>query len=97
MWYFIANKVSGFGTNTSCIKGIKSTYKAKEGFKGRMRRMTEYQEAEREAEKEVNRTGAAPESESGAAEEQSTRRTRQDVLKLPWALLPKVSVARRRQ
>ena len=54
-----------------------------------MRRMTEYQEAEREAEKEVNRTGAAPESESGAAEEQSTRRTRQAVLKRPWAFASK--------
>ena len=32
-WYFMANKVPGFGINTSCIKGIKSTYKAKVGSK----------------------------------------------------------------
>ena len=47
-------------------------YKAKEGFKGcRMRGMTEYQEAEREA----CRTEEAPEleSEAGAAEERSTK------------------------
>ena len=67
-WYFIANKVPGFGTNTSCIKGIKSTYKAKEGSKVCR---PEYQEAEREA----SRTEEAPESESeaGAAEERSTK------------------------
>jgi len=42
-WYFMANKVSGFGINISCIKGIKSMYKAKVGSKGcRIRGMTEY-------------------------------------------------------
>jgi len=34
MWYFMANKVPGFGINTSYIKGIKSMYKAKVGSKG---------------------------------------------------------------
>ena len=45
------------------------------------------QEAEKEARKEVSRTGTAPGSESGAgaAEEQSTRRTRQAVPKWPGA------------
>ena len=74
----------GFATNTSCIKGIKSTYKAKEGSKGcRMRGMTKYQEAEREA----SRTKKALESESGAgpAEERSTKRTRQAVFKYTQA------------
>ena len=33
MWYFIANKVPEFRINTSCIKGIKSIYKAKKGSK----------------------------------------------------------------
>jgi len=33
-WYFMANKVPGFGINTSYIKGIKSMYKAKVGSKG---------------------------------------------------------------
>ena len=28
-WYFMASKVPGFGVNTSCVKGIKSVYKAK--------------------------------------------------------------------
>jgi len=67
----MANKVFGFGINTSCIKGIKSTYKAKVGSKGyQMRGMTEYQEAEREAEKEArretSRARATLESESRA-------------------------------
>jgi len=76
LWYFITNKVPKFEINTSCIKGIKSTYKAKVRTKGcRMRGMTEYQEvekkAEREARREVSRTGAALmlESGAGAAEE----------------------------
>jgi len=45
--------------------------------------MSEYIEAEREAKKKASRTEAAPGSESraGAAEEQSTRRTRQVVSK----------------
>ena len=87
-WYFIANKVSGFGSNTSCIKRIKSTYKAKEGSKGcQMRGITEYQEAEWEAEKEArkefSRTKGASRSESGAgaAVERSTKKTRQVVSK----------------
>jgi len=51
-WYFMANKVREFEINTSCIKGIKSTYKVKVGSKGcRMRGMIEYQEAEKEAKK----------------------------------------------
>ena len=50
------NKVLRFGINTSGIKGIKSTYKAKKGSNGcRMRRMTKYQEAEKEAEKEARK------------------------------------------
>ena len=70
-WYFMANKVPGFGINTSCIKGIKSTYKAKVGSKGcQMRAMTEYQEAEKEAKREARRkasiAGAASGSRSGA-------------------------------
>ena len=79
-WYFIANKVPRFRTNTSCIKGIKSTFKAKKGSKGCwMRGITEYQEAERE----TSRTEEAPESDSraGAAEERSTKRIRQAVSK----------------
>ena len=54
-----------------------------------MRGITEYHEAEWEAEKEarkeVSRTGGAPGSEStlGAAEEQSTRRIQQVVPKRP--------------
>jgi len=48
--------VPKFGINTSCIKGIKSTYKAKVECKGcRMRGMNEYQEAERKAEREARR------------------------------------------
>ena len=71
----MANKVPGFETNTSCIKGIKSAYKAKKRSKGcRMRGMIEYQEAEKEAKKEArreaSRAGAASgsKSEAGAAE-----------------------------
>jgi len=74
----MANKVLGFGINTLCIKGIKSTYKTKVRSKGcRMREMTEYQEAEKEAKKEArresNRTGAAlgSESRAGATEGQA--------------------------
>ena len=88
----MANKVPGFGRNTSCIKGIKSTYKAKVRSKGcRMREMTEYheakKEAEREARREVSRTGAALVSESGvrATEEYPVRRTRHVVPKRPRA------------
>ena len=84
MWYFMANKVPGFGINTSCIKDIKSAYKAKEGSKGCwMRGMTEYQEVEKdakkEARKETSKVGAALVLEfgEGAAEEQRARRTRQ--------------------
>ena len=40
-WYFMTNKVPGFRINTSCIKGIKFTYKAKVRTKGyRMRGIT---------------------------------------------------------
>ena len=82
------NKVPGFGINTSCIKGIKSAYKAKEGSKGcQMRGMTEYQEAEKEAEREASKTGAASvlESGAGATEEHPVRRIRQAVPKHPRA------------
>ena len=85
----------GLGINTSYIKGIKSAYKAKEGSKGcRMRGMTEYQEAEKEA----SRTGAAlwSESRAGVAEEQPTRRTDKLCLSVPELLLPKISLAKRR-
>jgi len=55
-WYFMANKMPEFGINISCIKSIKSTYKAKVGSKGyRMRGMVEYQKAEKEAERESRR------------------------------------------
>jgi len=52
----MANKVPGFEINTSCIKGIKSTYKAKEGSKGcQIREMTEYQEPRRRMKKRLGR------------------------------------------
>ena len=52
----MANKVPGFGINTSCIKGIRSAYKAKEGSKGyQMRGMIEYQEAEKDTKKEARK------------------------------------------
>ena len=61
----MANKVPGFGINTSCIKGIKSTYKTKVGSKGcQIRGITEYQEAEKEARREASRAEAASGSES---------------------------------
>ena len=45
----MANKVPDFGINTSSIKDIKSTYKAKEESKSyRMRGMTKHQEAKME-------------------------------------------------
>ena len=82
----------GFEINTSYIKGIKSTYKAKVGSKDcRMRGMTEYQETEREAEREArretSRNGAALalEYEAGAAEEHPIRRTQHVVPKRPRA------------
>jgi len=67
----MANKVPGFGIHISCIKGIKSMYKAKVGSKCyRMRGITEYQEAKKEAKKEARReatrAGEASGSESGA-------------------------------
>ena len=67
----MANKVPGFGIKTSCIKVIKSTYKAKVGSNSyQMRGMTEYQKAEkkaeREARREASRTGAASVSVFGA-------------------------------
>jgi len=55
-WYFMANQVPSFGINTSCIKGIKSMYKAKVGSKGYwMQGMAEYQKAEKEAGRESGR------------------------------------------
>ena len=52
----MANKVLGFGISTSCIKGIKSAYKAKVGSKGYwMRGIIEYQETEKKAKKETRR------------------------------------------
>ena len=86
----MANKVPGFGINTSYIKGIKSTYKVR-SKDCRMRGMTEYQKAEREAEKEARRetsmNGAALalESEAGAAKEHPIRRTQHAVPKRPRA------------
>ena len=78
----MANKVLGFGINTSCIKDIKSTYKAKVGSKGyRMRGMTEYQEAEKESEREARREASkiratlVSESGVGATEEHPVWRT----------------------
>ena len=68
---FHGNTVPGFEINTSCIKGIKFAYKAKEGSKScQMRGMTKYREADKKADKEV-------------AEEQPTRRTRRSVPKHP--------------
>jgi len=59
IWYFMANNMPGFRINTSCIKGIKSTYKAKVGSKGyRMQGITEYHEAEKKAEREARREAA---------------------------------------
>ena len=88
--YFMVNKVPGFEINTSCIKGIKSTYKAKVGSKGcRMQGLTEYQEterkAEREARRETSRTRAtlALDSGAGAAEEHPIQRTQHAVPKRP--------------
>ena len=75
--------------NTSCIKSIKVSYKVKSDSKSRMRGISEYIEAEREAEKvarkETGKTEAASglESEAGAAEEQPTRRTQHAVPKRP--------------
>ena len=64
-----------------------------------MRGTIEDQEAEREAEKEVSRIGATPGSESGtgAAEEQSSEGLGKLCLSALGPLLPKVSLARRRQ
>ena len=45
----MANQVPRFAINTSCIRGIKSTYNTKLGSKGcRMRGMDEFQAAEKE-------------------------------------------------
>jgi len=45
----MANQVPRFGISTSCIRGIKSTYKTKLGSKGcRMRGMDEFQATEKE-------------------------------------------------
>ena len=64
----MANQVPGFGINTLCIRGIKSTYKTKLGSKGcRMRGMNEFQEAEKEggeSRREVRRTRIAVRSQS---------------------------------
>jgi len=62
--------VLGFGINTSCIRSINVSYKTKLGSKRHIRGMSEYQEAEREIEREARRetcrTGAALVLESGA-------------------------------
>ena len=42
-----------FGINTSCIKGIKASYKAKLESNKRVRGLTEYQEAKRETKGEA--------------------------------------------
>ena len=47
-WYFLASRMPIFGINTSCIKSIKASYKAKLDSNKRVRGMTEYQAAERE-------------------------------------------------
>ena len=50
MWYIIANTVSSFGINTSCIKAIKSMYNARRGPNAsRIQEMNEYLEAKKEA------------------------------------------------
>jgi len=93
-WYFLTSRVPGFRINTSCIKSIKASYKAKLDSKKRVRRMTEYQEAERETtgkvemepRREVSRTGATttePKPRVIASKEQSTRRSQQVMAKRP--------------
>jgi len=84
----MANKVPGFRIKTSCIKVIKSTYKAKVGSNScRMRGMTQYQEAERKARREASKTRVAsmPEPGAGATEEHPVRRTRHALPKHPRA------------
>ena len=82
----------GFGINTSCIKSIKASYKAKLDSNKRVRGMSEYQAAEREIggeagvepRREVSRTGAAaaePEPRIVAPKEQTARKSWQAVAK----------------
>ena len=79
-WYSVTSKVPGFGLNTSCIKSIKSSYKARSGSKGScMRGMSEYIVAEREADEQE--VAAEPESGTGTVEERPTWKTRQAVAK----------------
>jgi len=76
---------------TSSIKSIKASYKVKLGSKSRMRGMSEYQEAEREVEREAmretSRRGVALMSEPvvRAAGERPFRRARHVVSKRPRA------------
>jgi len=47
-WYFLASRVPGFKINTSCIKSIKASHKAKLDSNKRVRGMTKYQAAKKE-------------------------------------------------
>ena len=59
----MVNQVPGFGINTSCIRGIKSTYKTKLGSKGcQMQGMDEFQAEEKE--EGANLGGGQPDSDS---------------------------------
>ena len=88
--------------NTSCIRSFKASYKAKLGSKRRIQGMSEYQDAERETEREVrkecSRNGVALVLESGAraTEEHSVWKARQVVSSVLVPRLPRVSLARRR-
>jgi len=94
-WYSVTKKVPGFGLNTSCIKSIKSSYKAKSGSKGScMQGMSKHIPTKREA----GEQGVAAEPESGTrtAEERPTRKTPKPWPNAPNLLLPKMSPPRRR-
>jgi len=52
-WHVLASRMLGFKINTSCIKSIKASYKAKLESNKYVRGMTEYQEDEREIGGEV--------------------------------------------
>ena len=85
----MANQVPEFGINTSCIRGIKSTYKTKLGSKGcMMREMNEFQEAEKkegdESRREVRRTwiaAAEPELRTVTTKKQPAKRSQRAVAK----------------
>ena len=85
----MANQVLELAINTSCIRGIKSTYKIKLGSKGYlMRGMDKFQAAEKEeggeSRREVSGTGTAaaePEPLIVMTKEQPAKKSRQVVAK----------------